>query len=768
MWKRWFNKAIDSRRARIYAVVYGLTVVLAVAVAWVPLFNILGYESAALFGAVLGLVATGLSVWSIQRGLSAGPLSAHEAQTNSAEAFGELALFNLGLMAGPLVVLSLNGLRVPVCDWGTGIGFWALIVFPAILLGQGAAWLGHVLFDRWWGVWAVALGLPLVDALALAWHLATEPPIIGHQWFIGYFAGSIYDEALGLPTSLVAYRAIWLAALVALVAGIQALWRWREQGRRPTWSALLCVAMALAAASGWIYRQEFGIGIDRDHIIEELGGTVESDHFVIHYPNQRDTVDRLEEMIADHEFRYAQMRDYFGVDPVAKSGRKVRSFVYADPDSKGALMGARHTMVAKLWLGEMHILWRHPGDSMLAHELAHIFTEPFGAGPLRLSMQRGIGVNMGLVEGIATAAEWSGGELTPHEATAAMRQLEMAPDLRRLFGATGFWTEASGPAYTAMGSFVRFLVDEEGMDAFKEAYPRGDFEGAYGRSVEALIDDWEAFLDDLELEEAQMRWAEHRYGQRSIFQQVCARALAEQQRRGRHYRRAGALERAEEVLGDVLEADDSRLDVWREWIDIKRRLGAYDDAYAAARAVRSTGDRSAVEQARLLALKGDIRWAQGEGQAASSYYGRALSKEGESGHLRGLTLKKRLADVGHRRGREVLVEERSTARRIYTLTRWIDDGDKSREAKYLLGRLLWQRGDYDEALGYLKAIEGHMGSRWLDDEAALMLGQSLLLTGRLQEAASIWEALGRSELGRSRHLASLWAQRHRWAEDHVE
>ena len=760
MWKRWIEAVFSRPLLKLYGGAYAAAVAMALGVALIPLFNVPGYESSALFGGILGLMAVGLSLRAIDGGWIRAPLEDRDAGTSGGD-FGALALLNMGLMVAPLVLLSLNGFWVPVCDWGVALGMWGLIVAPAILLGQCSAWLGQALFERRWGAWAVGFGLPLADGIALMVHLALEPPIIGHQWLIGYFAGSIYDEALGIPTSLIAYRVILGMAMVVVVAGLHSVWAMKRARRGPGWSGLLCIVMAVGAMTGWVYRQEFGIGIDRAMIVEELGGTVESEHFIIHYSDTASVVERRDEMVADHEFRYAQMREFFGVDPVGESGQKLRSFVYGDPDSKGALMGARTTMVAKLWLQEMHILWRYPGDSMLAHELAHLFTESFGAGPLSLSMQRGIGVNMGLVEGVATAAEWPVRDLSPHEATAAMRTLDMAPDLRRLFGASGFWTEASGSAYTAMGSFVRFLIDEEGMEAFQQAYPRGDFKGAYGEDAAGLIERWEAFLDGQELNPAQLRLAAHQYDRPTIFERRCARALAERHRQAADHRRAGALNRAREGFESVVADDPKRLEASREWVGIKRQLGHYESGYRIADEALGN-ELSHVDQAYFIELKGDIEWTRGDGHRASDHYRQAIDKAGESSHLRRLHLKARLADDRVDRARKVLVERKSAGPRVYHLLRWFQDDEEGAEVNYLLGRHLWQRGEYDEALAYLERAHGRMGSSWLDDEASMMLGQSLMATGRGDQAEVIWEALSLSQSPRSRQVAKLWQERQQW------
>lgn len=744
-----------------HGLAHGVACASAVVLAFVPLFNLVGYESAAFFGVMLGLFATGLTVYSVRSGAIASPLGRERTQ-GPARDFGKLALHHLALMAGPLLILTLNGIRVPNCDWASGFAFWAVIVAPAILLGQAAAWVAtSVAGDRKIAPWVIAFGFPLADAAALAHHLAFEPPIVGHQWFLGYFGGSIYDEALGLPPSLLAYRVLHLVAIVCVVASIQGVFELRR-GRWPGWTAFVALGAATVFFAGFSERARFGISIDRAHIVEELGGKVETEHFVIYYPKSRGYIERLDEIIDDHEFRYAQMREFFGTDPVAESGQPVTSFVYRDRDSKADLMGGRDTMVAKLWLHEMHILWRGPGDRMLAHELAHIFTEPFGAGPLRLSTQRRVGVNMGLVEGVAVAAEWPAGDLDPHEATAAMRRLEIAPDLRRILGAGGFWTEASGPAYTAMGSFVRYLVDEEGMEAFKEAYPRGDFAGVYGVEVAELIGRWEAHLDEMELSPRQMEVARDRYDRRSIFGRVCARAQAERLRRARQAASKGALAASLTHYEAFFDYEAKSPPIVREYAEVLRHMGREDEALAILAAVERE-DLTNVERARFLEMEGDLRWSKSDEAGAGELYRRAIDKKVGVDRERRLRLKIRAVDAGDDRGRRVLVERISEEPRLYAMMMWLKESPDDPVARYLVGRSAWRSRLHDEAIEHLERVRGQLGADVLDAEVLRMLGQSYYFEGRFDDSHAIWKQLATSEMTPYREASSQWMMRVEWA-----
>ncbi len=765
MLNRSMERIAEFAPTKAHLVAGAVAIGLAVIVAFIPLFNLVGYESAALFGAVLGLLSTGLTVHAVTSGAVESPLSSDRTVRPVAD-FATLFVVHLALAIGPLLVLSLNGLRVPNCDWGVGLAFWGLIVVPAILIGQTAGWLATAVADGLRVLpWVIAFGIPLISAVALITHLGTNPPIIGHEWFIGYFGGSIYDEALAVPASLIAYRGLNIVAVVGIIAALEAAYDFYRD-RPAIWPVVIAVIAAVVVAVGMHYQAHFGIGIDGDFVAEELGGKVESEHFVIYYPDRTDQNERLEQMVADHEYRYHQMREFFGTDPVAERGEKLTSYVYGDRDTKQALMGARNTMVAKLWLHEMHILWGNTGDSMLAHELAHIFTEPFGAGPLSLSTQWGIGVNMGLVEGVAVAAEWPVGELSPHEASAAMRRLGIDPELTDIVGAGGFWSEASGPAYTAMGSFVRYLIDTEGIEAFKEAYPTGDFRGAYGVEVDELVDGWQEYVDAIELTDQQQSVAEDRYDRRSIFARDCARAIAELHRQARSAARSGD-GRAHEYYRRLLELDPDRTTARRQWA----RLLIDTEQYSRAMEVIEAQDRDAlsdVQRGRFLEVEGDILWSQGHLDEARHAYGRALDAGMPTGRQRSLVLKRRLVEDGDERGRTYLVERPSDAEAMHLLMQWRQASPGDPVAAYLVGRLLWNRHLYAGAIGHLEEAAGQLDFDVLDAEALLMLGESLHHEDRFEEAQAIFEQLSDSQMTRYREHARLWLDRLQWDRRNID
>ncbi len=736
-------KKIVGRFGLSWTVFAALGAILAIVLCFVPLFDIVGYESAAFYGVFYG---TACSLFPYRDPSTRG----------WAAALGRNEL----LLLVPFAVLSLNAVRVTNCDYLTGLGFWLVIPVMSVAVATTLGWIIQQVVPGRRLPYLVTVLVVLASWADFGLRLALEPPIVGFNLFLGYFSGSIYDEALALPDALVAYRRVHTLAIVAAVFAVEAV---RATGRIRRVTGIAAVVVGLVAVGLFVTRGSYGIDLDRETIAERLGGRVESEHFVIYYPATPEYADLVDRMVDDHEFRYAEMKAYFGTDPVALHGTKVRSFVYPNRETKGVLMGARRTLVAKIWLREMHIQWRHYGDHLLAHELAHVFTEPFGNGPLRLSSRWLVAVNMGLVEGIATAADWDVDELDLHQASAALRRMNKAPDITGLVGASGFWTQSSGRAYTLMGSFVQFLIDQHGIEKLRRAYGRGEFREVYGQSPEALVRQWEAFLDEVPLTEREMETAAYLYDRQSIFQKVCARTIADLRISASEHARAGDRAAAMAAFEQILRYAPDNVDYRLEYVRFLRFLRDYEAARAELEALLKT-ELDPVYRATVLAELGDIEWLRGDAAAAARKFEQCLDEFGlPLGMERMLRVKVEGLNGGddsRRFVREYLVEPHGEDVLTFFPAEWVARNPDDPLAAYLLSRRLWNAGEWEWAAPYIERALA-LDEGVLRDEAIHMLIQARYFLGELAEAERrliAWQPATTYYEDRK----SEWAARLRW------
>jgi len=714
---------------------------------FLPLFSLLGYESAAVMGAVLGLTVL---LWTAHTVDVRATLSPDHPRGPLAR-FLALLPTNLALLLPPVLLLTLNALRVRNCDLGLGVAFFGVIPAVSVVAGQALGFGVAAAIPRRALRVPAALLVVAAQTGAFLWRLAWWPPITGHTWTIGWFAGSIYDEALALPHSLLWARLGVLVGSGLLLLVLELVWRFRA--RRPLGGAALATATLLAiAAALHLHRADLGIELSHDAVVDALGGRLESEHFVIHY--QAGSLDSESQrlLVEDHEFRYAELAALLHQDPVQWRGRRIESFVYPGVGVQQRLMGSRGTLVARPWTHQMHIRWDGYGDHVLAHELAHLFSAPFGAGPLQLATRGGLMVDLGLVEGLAFAADQPPDELTAHQASKAMRQLGLAPDLRRIFGPAGFWTQPGRRAYTLVGSFVRWLIDTRGVDRFEQVYGRGDWQGVYGKAVEQLIGEWEDFVDEAPLSDAERALAEERYRRGSIFQKVCARTMAELQRRADRAEARRDWDAALAIRQEIQALQPKRASHALALARLRQRMGELDAAAQAVDALLAREGLAPARRVEATELAGDLSWTSNATADAAQRYDACLGDGLSEGDLRRLIVKREgaraaLAEV-RRRAREYLVDDEGRDR-LWSVLQWEQADPDDPLARYLVGRVLLQRQLYDDAIPRLSDPPGAIPWPSIDEERRLLLAQAALHARRLDLAQESYRTLA-DQTGSSR------------------
>lgn len=748
-----------------------LLVTLAAAVlCMTPLFSLLGYESSAAMGVVLGATAAWISAWEFSGGRVPGPWDPSRSRSPGRDWAARLVP-RLAMALPPLGLLLLNMLRVRNCDPLTGLGFWLVIPMASVVIGHTLGVVGAALRPRPRAATAIALGLCGLDLAVFLARLVLEPPIQGHLWLAGWFAGSIYDEAITIPATLLWHRAALLATVGLAVLVVEARW---QRLARPAQAAPWIRAAAVAAvptAALWWAQDAAGVHLDADDIRERLGGELTTEHFTVWYDPASLEADELRLLEDDLEFRYDELADFFDEDPVAWKGRPVGVYLYPSRQVQHRLFGSRGTFVARPWTHEMHLRWDGPGDTALAHELAHLFTAPFGGGPLRLATQDGVLVHLGLVEGIAMAADWPPSDQDPHTTAAALRALGKAPDARRLFDPDGFWTQPGGKAYTVMGSFVRWLVDTHGIAAFKEVYRRGHWEEVYGRSTDQLIGEWEAWVDQIEVPTDDTERVRHKHRRGSIFDRPCARTLAELGRQASNAESRGDAARAlalrQEIRGHKRgDAQDG------EGLEIARLYGEldrHDEALALVDGLLAREGRrgpTPAMEARIRELRGDLLWRREAREEAAAEYGRCLAGAPGGNAARRLLVKQTAAlhdDPAIAAGaRSYFLAPHKRAGMLYLAMQWAERDPTDPLPRYLVGLQLRGAGECGAAIDWLQGPPGLIAAPALDERRRQLLGQCALETDALDLAERTWRTLLRADSGQVAMQAEEALRRVAW------
>jgi hypothetical protein len=529
----------------------------------VPLFNYLGYE----FSALIALL------WS----LAAGLLTVSLWNKSSEQEHQELSPFlarSITLCLAPLlipfVIITLNAFFVKNCSFSQGTVLFFLIVIPAAIFAHALSWFLVVVLTRWKKTCFVLAWLTIL--LHIAYVTFTRPQIFAFNPILGYFSGVTYDETLDVVDRLFVYRIGTLALSALLVLAAIAM-KARRKSKTTEVSAgeskgKLVSALALFVAVGalYVFSDRLGLSSSESSIDETLGGRTETEHFIISYPDTLLQGLRLRQVVQLHEFYFDQLVKVLRVRPI----RKIHTFLYASQDQKGRLIGASGTNFAKPWLWQLHINLSDL-DGSLKHELVHVLAADFGFPLLR------IGVNSGLIEGLAVAVERVEYEEPINRLAAMSFAAGITPDVGSLFSLSGFMKAPAGVSYMLAGSFCRYLIDRYGMRRFKMLYRTGEFDLLYGKPLPTLLQDWRRSMTSFRFSEADLAKAEYLFKRRSIFGKECARVIANLNKETRELLAQRKFEEALESANRSLQHTVSVDAVYQKAAALLR-LGKYSEA----------------------------------------------------------------------------------------------------------------------------------------------------------------------------------------------
>lgn len=676
----------------------------------VPLFNLLAFESCAVLAIGISFAGAYISVTGVhhlRRSLQVPSGSSHQTViTLFWRTFGG----NLTLLIAPLVILSLNALRVENCDLSDGFAFFFLLPVVSCAYATAVGLFFGFWMKRRWGGYSAYLAYILVTFLTFVYNLVFHPPVFGFHAAFGYFPGPIYDEQILITSSLLIARgtALLLAWLFLSISIITL-----EIGRRPqstltlNWRKLYRFMPRFAEAYPriqllilaclllliYLNRGELGLRPTRGYIENALGGLHETEHFRIFYEKGSKVEREIEEIARDHEFRYAQLTDYLQTQPT----RKVNAYIYTSPDQKKHLIGAGNTLVEDPFGYGYHVNYEPFPHPIIKHELVHALTTDWHP-LLKVSLK------LGLHEGIAVAADWNEGKLTPHQWSRAMRESGVAPTIEQIMG-LGFWAQASSRSYLLAGSFVRYVVDTYGIAAFKRAFPTGNFRAAYGKSLSELSNEWATSLDTVPLTAADLTIAEHRLKRGSIFQKKCAHEIAELSANAWKAYRQSEFARAARLFNRIHEFDSDSPRHLRGLMYAHYRAGDYTQADIWVKKIIAHPATTTRQVAEAKNVGGDIDWGIGKRESAQALYQEvftlnasdALNREAHA-KLATLALE---SSTARSRMKQVLIGEESNTSRMNLLHEMVDEIPEWGLAHYLIGRQLHLNQEYTASNDYL-------------------------------------------------------------------
>lgn len=681
------------------------------AAAFLPLADHLGYEAAELVALYAGLF-----------GAAPGVAAARAAPRGALRRALPFALWSLLI---PPAVLLLNGVRRPACDPLAGLWLYLALAVPSALLSAALGVLCGTLAPRR-APWLVALVFAGSLAAAL-WPVWRGPQVFAFHHLGGMFPGPIYDEAIVATPALWTFRGGTL--LYALAACGGALF---AAGARARGGAL---ALACGGAALWLSMQaeRFHWKASPAQIDRALGGVLQTEHLTLHFPREKKEPERAL-LALDAEASWRAVRAFAGL---GAAGPRVDVYLYRSPEEKRRLIGAADVSFTKPWLRQIHTNDGPAPHPILRHELAHAVLAEVARGPWGVP---GVVPQMALIEGIAVAADWPPGELTVHEEARALRELKLLPDLRRLFAPGLFYAESGPRAYTAAGSFVRFVRDTRGAELLREVYA-----GRAALEVAGLSDEYLRFLDGLPASPRAAALASQRFFAPAIVRKPCAHEVA-----GLTHEAAAAGQRGDAALAAelwsrcaALEPGDPALLLGLARAQLA--AGALADARATQERALHHPKLSQPLRAQVLTEAGDAAWKAGDTAAAAARFDEAAALPQAESQQRALALRRRaLSDPASWPALRRLLADGDTGPAAWLALR---DLDLARPADgtfaYLLAKQLQNRGDWPECARFItSALSRALPGPLFHDEALRMQGLAAWHQRDAATARAAFTALG--------------------------
>lgn len=694
---------------------FALVLVVSITLTFFPLIGTLGFE----FSATSAVLLSFLSVF-VSSSLISSSLLRDRSRKDLSGTIGSIFIINFLLLLLAYVIGLASSVIKEDCFIKEGSIFFVLIPVVSVYFSATLGMLTGYIFGKK-GIF-IGLLLILVIALYALWHLYHGVSIFVYNPIFGFFPGPLYDEAIPITWTLTISRiniVLW-GILLLLVLRITSGF---GHNMIKVWDALILIIVAISIVVISTNKPEIGINYSRGYITENiLSDSLETENFIIYCAPGTPEANKIELIAMDHEWRYKQLDQFLDVD----SSEKITSYIYPDIESRKRISGAGETTVANPIHNEIHLVYDSFPHPILKHELVHVMSGEFGNDLLRLSPK------IGLLEGIAVAADWRGQRFTPHQWAKIMYEMEIAPEVKDIVG-FGFWYAPSEISYTLMGSFSRYLIDAYGIEKFKKAYKSGDF-SEYNKSIDELSLEWKDYLTTIEAPPETKAIAEARFSRPSIFQATCPRKIAQLKNTAYKHFRDDNYFRARENFSDALKLNGSDPNLI-SWLAYSHYYdGNFDRAIEIA---GSSVPKSKIEENMLENIKGNSEWQTGNSEEALRIFNNLRTEQTTDNLTRELEIKISAISQGS------IVEEsikeffatRDEMLQLAYLQEAIKEKPSYAPAYYLKGRLFFNEGEYEKAAPNL--IEANLlglPTESLTNENLRILGISQFANGRYDQA----------------------------------
>ncbi|MFI5236701.1 MAG: tetratricopeptide repeat protein [Ignavibacteriales bacterium] len=441
------------------------------------------------------------------------------------------------LISAPIIISLINSVFTGFCSFWDGILFYIVITVPSVIIGSS---LGAIIFFLV-GKFKLLLFILLYFFLLL---MSVFEIYFNHQVYLynpifGYFPGTIYDEGIRVTSKLILYRVI---DIVFFLPVLLFLFRKRyENYSKLNLRSFYISILIMGLIYYFILSPIIGFTVTDSRLKSFLPIEIESEHFIIYADNRIEEKD-LDQILLNSEYYYDQLKLFFKDEPRSK----VSVFIFFDNGQKRELFGSANANVAKPWLNSIYFSY-DGWEETLKHEIAHCFTANFGTGIFKLAA----GYNPAIIEGVAEAADGFYDENDIHFIASIAYKNNFRIGIASLFTGFNFLGNLSSLSYIYAGSFIKYLVDEYGIEKVEEFYRTNDFEKSFNKKLVDVSNAYEKFINELESTISKEE-ANYYFGRKPLIRKICPRFIASGLEDARRYFSNKDYNSASDILNNIL------------------------------------------------------------------------------------------------------------------------------------------------------------------------------------------------------------------------
>ncbi|MEN8193761.1 MAG: hypothetical protein ABFS12_13145, partial [Bacteroidota bacterium] len=356
--------------------------------------------------------------------------------------------FYLLLLILPLVISIFSNVLFQKCPIGEGFLFYLVITIPAYFFGIVVAAFSFSVNKKFSYLIFILITLILLLSSLLEFYL--NPQIYFYNPIIGIFPGTIYDEDISIDSTLVKYRLLNVFIFSVILWIIL-----RIVNKKQKLKYFCNFTIGIIVLLLYFTKPFLGFSSTQHSIENVLRESVVTPNYKIVYAlTIKEEKKRL--ILFEHEYYYNLLLK----ESKLKPSNLITSYIFDSSNQKRKLFGTKAANVAKPWLSQIY-LDQFGLSSTLKHELTHIFAAEIGSTIFEITP----GFNFALLEGYATALENDAGGYDLDYLVFLGNKSGYKIDLDGLFSKLNFFASAPTVSYIYAGSFIKYLINQYGIDS---------------------------------------------------------------------------------------------------------------------------------------------------------------------------------------------------------------------------------------------------------------------------------------------------------------